>query len=134
MHSRRLVAFTAFSEEQRSALPPVSRPLVRRHPESGRPTLYLASHASHVEGWSLTEGRALLEELMALATRPPCIFRHSWRVGDLVIWDNSCTMHRGLTYDDVRERRDLRRTTTEDSAFADEAPPAGSEECHARAG
>ena len=132
MHSRRLVGFTDFSEEQRAALPPVSRPLVRHHAESGRTTLYLASHVSHIEGWPDADSRALLDELMAVATQASCVFQHSWRVGDLVVWDNSCTMHRGLAYDDVRERRDLRRTTTEDSSFAGEPPPPGSEGRHAQ--
>jgi alpha-ketoglutarate-dependent 2,4-dichlorophenoxyacetate dioxygenase len=116
-HSRKLAGFADFSEEQRTAMPPVSRPLVRVHAESGRPALYLAAHASHIDGWSVEDGQALLAELMAFATQPQFVHQHRWRVGDLVIWDNSCTMHRGLAYDDLRWRRDLRRTTTEDAAF-----------------
>ena len=62
------------------------------------------------------EGRALLDELIAFATQPRFVYAHRWRVGDLVIWDNRCTMHRGTKFDDRTYRRDLRRTTVQGAA------------------
>jgi alpha-ketoglutarate-dependent 2,4-dichlorophenoxyacetate dioxygenase len=112
--SRSLIGFTEFNEDIQRELPPVTQLLVRRHAGSGRKTLYLASHASHVIGWPVAEGRALIEELIAFATRPEFVFQHRWRVGDLVIWDDRCTMHRGRPYDDTRYRRDMHRTTVSD--------------------
>jgi alpha-ketoglutarate-dependent 2,4-dichlorophenoxyacetate dioxygenase len=115
-HSRSLVGYSEFSDEERAALPPVLQTVARLHPGSGRMTLYLASHASHIVGWPVEEGRALLADLIAFATQPRFVYRHCWRVGDLVVWDNRCTLHRARPYDDLRYRRDMRRTTVEDSA------------------
>ena len=64
--------------------------------------------------WPVPEGRLLLRDLIEHATQPQFVYRHSWRVGDLVIWDNRATMHRGLPYDDTKYRRELRRVTTLD--------------------
>ena len=113
-HSRRQTGFANFNEETRSAMPPVPQLVVRRHPGSGRMTLYLAAHASHIIGWPVEDGRRLIEELIAFATEPRFVYRHRWRVGDLVIWDDRCTMHRGRPYDDARHRRVLHRTTVSD--------------------
>jgi alpha-ketoglutarate-dependent 2,4-dichlorophenoxyacetate dioxygenase len=113
-HSRRQTGFVNFTEEIRSRMPPVPQVIVRRHSGSGRMTLYLAAHASHVIGWPIEEGRRLLEELIDFATEPRFVYRHHWRVGDLVIWDDRCTMHRGRPYDDARQRRVLHRTTVSD--------------------
>jgi alpha-ketoglutarate-dependent 2,4-dichlorophenoxyacetate dioxygenase len=115
-HSRSLIGYTDFSEEERAALPPVPQALVRVHPGSGRKTLYLGAHASHIIGRPVEEGRALLAELTAFATQPRFVHQHRWRVGDLVIWDNRCTLHRGRPFDDASARRDMRRTTVEDVA------------------
>jgi alpha-ketoglutarate-dependent 2,4-dichlorophenoxyacetate dioxygenase len=112
--SRSLIGFTAFNEEIHRELPPVPQLLVRRHAGSGRKTLYLASHASHVIGRPLEEGRKLVEELLDFATQPPFVYQHRWRVGDLVMWDDRCTMHRGRPYDDTMHRRDMHRTTVSD--------------------
>ncbi len=112
--SRALIGFTEFNPEIQAQLPPVRQLLVRRHPGSGRKTLYLASHASHIIGWPLEEGRRLIEELIAFATQPRFVYQHRWRVGDLVLWDDRCTMHRGRPYDDTRHRRDMHRTTVSD--------------------
>jgi alpha-ketoglutarate-dependent 2,4-dichlorophenoxyacetate dioxygenase len=89
---------------------------VQVHAGSGRKHLYLASHCSESVGMPVDDGRALLRELMEFATQPQFQHRHKWRAGDIVIWDNRCTMHRGTDYDDVAYRRDLRRTTVEDAA------------------
>jgi len=112
--SRSLIGFTAFNDEIQRELPPVPQLLVRRHPGSGRKTLYLAAHASHVVGWPLEGGRKLVEELMQFATQPQFVYQHRWRVGDLVMWDDRCTMHRGRPYDDTKHRRDMHRTTVSD--------------------
>jgi len=117
-HSRALVGYTEFSDEERAALPPVAQPLVRLHRGSGRTTLYLASHASHIIAWPQEQGRALLAQLSDFSTQPRFVYRHRWRTGDLVMWDNRCTLHRARPYDDTRYRRDMRRTTVEDSAPA----------------
>lgn len=113
-YSRRLMGYAEFGREAEAAFPPVLQPLVRRHPCSGRMSLYLASHASDVAGWPRERGRALLDQLTAGATAPDLVYRHHWQVGDLVMWDNRCTMHRGLPYNDCAERRDLRRTVVID--------------------
>ena len=115
-HSRSLIGYSDFADEERAALPPVPQTVVRLHPGSRRKSLYLASHASHIIGWPLAQGRTLLEELTKFATARRFVYRHRWQVGDLVVWDNRCTLHRARPYDDVRHRRDMRRTTVEDSA------------------
>src|SRR3954468_6651545 len=113
-HSRAQIGFTEFTDEERAAMPPVRQRLVRRHPGSGRKTLYLASHASHIVGWPVPDGMLLIRELIEHATRPEFVYRHRWRGGDLVIWDNRCTMHRGRAFDETQPR-DLRRITTQDT-------------------
>ncbi len=109
-YSRELAGLSV-SDAERATRPPSRHRLVHRHPGSGRKVLYLASHASHIVGLPLVEGRALLAGLMAHATQPQFVHRHEWRVGDLVIWDNLATMHRGTPFDDTRQARDMRRTT-----------------------
>ena len=112
--SRAKLGFTEFSEEERLANPPVHRSLVRVHPGSGRKALYLASHASHIVGLPVPDGRMLIHELMEHATQPQFVHTHKWMPGDLVIWDNRCTLHRGRPYDEVKHRRDMRRATVSD--------------------
>jgi alpha-ketoglutarate-dependent 2,4-dichlorophenoxyacetate dioxygenase len=104
-----------YTEEELASLPPVPQRLVRRHPGSHRKTLYLAAHASHIEGMPVPDGRLLLMDLMEHATRPQFVHAHKWRQGDLVIWDNRCTMHRARPFDTTKVR-DLRRVTTRDVA------------------
>jgi len=113
--SRSQIGFVDFNDEIFKELPPVRQALVRHHPASGRTSLYLASHASHIIGLPVEEGRALIEELIAFATQMQFVHRHRWTVGDLVMWDNRCTMHRGRPYDDT-QRRVLHRTTVSDIA------------------
>ena len=113
-YSRGQLGHTDYTEAERAALPSVSHPLVRVHPGSKRKTLYMGAHASHIVGWPMPEGRLLLRDLMEHATQREFVYRHDWRVGDLVIWDNRCTLHRGRPYDDANHPRDLRRVTTKD--------------------
>ena len=115
-HSRALVGFYDFTDEQRAEVPPVPQRLVRTHPGSKRKTLYLAAHASHIIGWPVPAGRMLLSDLTEHAPQREFVYRHHGTVGDLVIWDNRCTMHRGRAYDMNGAIRDLRRITTQDVA------------------
>jgi len=112
-YSRQTLGFE-FSETEQDALKGAVHPLVRTIPRSGRRSLYLASHASRIIDWPVPEGRLLLRELIEHATQPRFVYRHQWRVGDLVIWDNRATMHRARPFDDARYRRELRRVTTLD--------------------
>lgn len=114
-YSRQTLGFE-FSKEEAARLPGAVHPLVRANPRTGRKSLYLASHASRILDWPVPEGRLLLRELTEHATERRFVYRHSWRVGDLVIWDNLATMHRGVAYDDTKHRRELRRVTTLDLA------------------
>ena len=99
------------SEEERRSYPPARHKLVRGHPGSGRNALYIASYASHIVGMPVDEGQALLAELIEFATQPQFVYRHKWQVGDLVIWDNRCTMHRATPFAAADHVRDMRRTT-----------------------
>jgi alpha-ketoglutarate-dependent 2,4-dichlorophenoxyacetate dioxygenase len=111
--SRAQIGFSDFAPGEREKYPPSRQRLVRRHAGSERKTLYLSAHASHIVGWPVADGRILLYDLNLHATRPEFVYSHKWRVGDLVIWDNRDTMHRGRPHDET-EPRDLRRATTLD--------------------
>lgn len=110
-HSRSKLGGYAPTEEERKLRPPAQHPLVRRHPGSGRKALYIASHASHILGWPVDKGRALLKELLDFATQPRFVYAHKWRLGDLVIWDNRCTLHRATPFESSTHIRDMRRAT-----------------------
>jgi len=112
-HSRQTLGFE-FSPDEQETLKGAVHPLVRTIPRSQRRSLYLASHASRVIDWPVPEGRLLLRDLIEHATQPEFVYRHSWRVGDFVIWDNRATMHRGRPFEDATYRRELRRVTTLD--------------------
>jgi alpha-ketoglutarate-dependent 2,4-dichlorophenoxyacetate dioxygenase len=114
-HSRAVVGFTGFSAEEQASLPSAQHPLVRVHPASGRKSLYISSHASHVVGWPIPEGIDLLLELTEWATQPAGVYTHQWQVGDLVMWDNRFTMHRARRHYPETAVRDMRRTTIEES-------------------
>ena len=119
-YSRHVLGFE-FSAEEQEKLKGAIHPLVRTIPRSLRRSLYLASHQSRIIDWPIPEGRLLLRDLMEHATQPEFVYRHAWRVGDLVIWDNRATMHRARPFDDAKYRRELRRVTTldiEQPAFA----------------
>jgi alpha-ketoglutarate-dependent 2,4-dichlorophenoxyacetate dioxygenase len=103
------------TEAERAARPPAHHPLVRRHRGSGRKALFIASHASHIIGWPVDEGRALLDELLAFATQERFVYGHKWRIGDLVIRDNRCTLHRATPFPSNDHKREMRRTTVVDT-------------------
>ena len=116
MYSRKKLGFTDFSDEESQMLPPVPQVLVRRHAGSGRMGLYLASHAGRIFGMTEEDGKALLQRLIEHATQRQFVYTHRWRLHDLVMWDNRCTMHRGKSYDDLRWPRDMQRATVSDVA------------------
>jgi len=116
MTSRARLGFSHFEDNERRVFAPVPQTVARRLPDSGRMSLYLASHAGAIRGMAREEAEALLAELTAHATQRQFVHSHRWRVGDLVMWDNRCTMHRGMAFDDQRYPRDMRRATVSDVA------------------
>jgi alpha-ketoglutarate-dependent 2,4-dichlorophenoxyacetate dioxygenase len=112
-YSRQILGFE-FSSQEQERLKGAVHPLVQTNPRTQRRSLYLASHASRIIDWPLPEGRLLLRDLIEHATQARFVYRHVWRPGDLVIWDNRATMHRGRPFDDAKHRRELRRVTTLD--------------------
>jgi alpha-ketoglutarate-dependent 2,4-dichlorophenoxyacetate dioxygenase len=116
LYSRARLGFSDFSDEERREMPPAPQALVRTIPQSGRKSLYLASHAGRIFGMPEAEGRALIDELIAHATQRQFVYTHRWRVHDLVMWDDRCTMHHGTEFDDLRWKRDLQRATACDVA------------------
>lgn len=120
LHSRFLLGDTNYSDEQRKAIPPAEWPLVQTDPRSGRKILFVGIHACEVVGMTVPEGRMVLLDLLEHATQREFIYRHRWQVGDLVMWDNTATLHRGRHYD-LGERRELRRATTEEVTLSPEA-------------
>ena len=116
--SRSLLGFDNFSQEEHALLPPIRRPIVRVHPGSGRKTLYLASHIGRILERPVAEGRLLVRDLMEHATQQQFVYTHHWRIGDTLIWDNRCTMHRAMPFDESRFKRDMRRATVMESDSA----------------
>ena len=120
--SRGILGFDEFTEAERQKWAPVRQRLVRRHPTTGRLSLYLASHAGGIEGWPVPEARAFLRDLTEHATQRPFVYAHVWKPWDLVMWDNRVTMHRARRYD-PNEVRDMRRTTlTNEVSSLQQAP------------
>jgi alpha-ketoglutarate-dependent 2,4-dichlorophenoxyacetate dioxygenase len=108
--SRGILGFTDFTDAERAKWAPVRQRLVRRHPTTGRLSLYLASHAGGIESWPVPEARAFLRDLTEHATQRKFVYAHVWKPWDLVMWDNRVTMHRVRRYD-YTIPRDMRRTT-----------------------
>ena len=107
--SREAVGFNEMNDEEHAAFKPVRQGLVRRHPVTGRKSLFLSSHAGVIEGWTIPESRMFLRDLVEFATQPKFVYSHQWRLNDLVVWDNRVTMHRGRRFDPT-EARDVRQT------------------------
>lgn len=120
LHSRFLLGDTGYSEEQRKAIEPARWPLVQTDPRSGRKILFVGVHACEIDGMTVPEGRMLIMDLLEHATQREFVYRHRWQVGDLVMWDNTATVHRGRHYD-FNQRRELRRATTEEVTLSPEA-------------
>lgn len=111
IHSRGLVDASVLTDEMRAELPGALQRMWRINPINGRKALYLGAHASHVVGWPIEEGRALLNELTATALKPEFCFAHKWREGDSVLWDNRAVVHRATKYDTIKHKRLMQRTT-----------------------
>jgi alpha-ketoglutarate-dependent 2,4-dichlorophenoxyacetate dioxygenase len=112
-YSRELIGFPkqAYGAHNQDKLRPVRHRLVRTHPVTGRKSLYLSAHIGTIVGWPVPEARAFIRDLTEHATQRCFVHAHVWQPGDLVIWDNRTTMHRARRYDDLKEVRDMRRTT-----------------------
>ena len=117
LHTRLLLGDEAYTDEQKKEIPPAVWPLVDTHPGSKRKVLFVGVHAREILGWPTAEARMFLHDLLEHATQRERVYVHEWQVGDLVIWDNRSTLHRGRRYD-VAERRELRRTTINDTPEA----------------
>lgn len=113
LHSRMWLG-EKYSQAELDAIPPAEWPLVRVHPGSKRKLLWVGIHATHIKEMMLAEGRMLLAELLEHATQREFVYRHHWRAGDSVMWDNRAVLHRGRRFD-LAQHRELRRTSTEDS-------------------
>jgi len=117
LHTRLLLGDEAYTDEQKKEIAPAVWPLVDTHPGSGRKVLFVGVHARQIVGWPTAESRMFLLDLLEHATQRERVYRHEWQVGDLVIWDNRSTLHRGRRFD-ISERRELRRTTINDTPEA----------------
>ncbi|MBU3991261.1 MAG: TauD/TfdA family dioxygenase [Alphaproteobacteria bacterium] len=123
--SREQAGSPPLSPTEQANIPESVQPLVRVHPKTGRKSLYLSSHGRDVLGMSDADGRALLQELNAFSTQPQFVYRHKWRDGDFVVWDNRSTMHRATPFPEDKYQRDMRRTSIEDNEVAIAAEPVG---------
>ena len=121
LYSRGLLGFDNWDEEELARNQPVPQRLVRRHPNTGRLSLYLASHAGQIRGWPTPEARMFLRDLTEHATQREFVYAHEWRQHDLVMWDNRVVMHRARAYDHTQVR-DMHRTTVADRAPTLEQP------------
>jgi len=110
IYSREAIGFTDLTQEEIAAFRPVRQRLVRTHPATGRKSLFLASHAGAIVGWTIPEARMFLRDLTEHATQREFVYSHAWQPHDLVMWDNRTTMHRARRFD-RNEVRDVRRTT-----------------------
>jgi len=125
VYSRGLVDDALMPPDHAAQVPPVRQAMVRANPVHGRKAFYVGSHACEIEGLPTAGARALLRELREAATRSDLVYTHRWRVGDLVMWDNRCMLHRGRPWDESRHRRVMHRTTVAGvGPTAPEAPPA----------
>lgn len=121
LHSRLMSGFPGATEEEIATLAPVHQRLVRRHPRTGRRSLYLSSHASHIVGWPKPEGMDLLYELSDIATQTGLVYTHKWTENDVVFWDNRFTMHRARRHFPETAPRDMRRVSIMDTDIELEA-------------
>lgn len=117
LHTRILLGDDAYTDDQKKEIPPARWPVADTHPGSGRKVLFVGVHARQITGWPTAESRMYLSDLLEHATRRENVYVHEWQPGDLVIWDNRSTLHRGRRFD-IAERRELRRTTINDTPDA----------------
>ena len=110
IYSRTKVSEDAVNDGQRTYMHPVRQRLVRQNPVTGEKNYFVASHVKAIEDMPEAESRALIDRLMVEATRPESVYRHRWRPGDVMAWDNRCILHRGCGYDADRYRRRMHQT------------------------
>ena len=108
--SRTKVGEDAVTRNQRTYMHPVRQRLVRQNPVTGERNIFVGSHVREIEGMPLELARPLIDRLIAEVTRPESVYRHRWRVGDFMIWDNRCILHRGCGYDADKYRRRMHQT------------------------
>jgi alpha-ketoglutarate-dependent 2,4-dichlorophenoxyacetate dioxygenase len=116
MFSRGTLGFTELTADEQAMFRPVRQRLMRRHPVTGRKSLFLSAHAGTIVGWPVPEARAFLRDLIEHATQRRFVYSHKWRQWDLVMWDNRQTMHRVTRFDETQVR-DMRRTTVAGDAM-----------------
>jgi alpha-ketoglutarate-dependent 2,4-dichlorophenoxyacetate dioxygenase len=107
----RAATYKVITEDMRRAMPPARHPVVRTVGGSGRKTLYLGAHATHIVDWPRDDSEHFIAELNAHIQKPAFRYRHRWKLGDLVVWDNRCTLHRATQFDVFKYKRDMRRAT-----------------------
>ena len=116
MHAINYPNMRPYTAEELAARPDVYHPLVRRHDKSGRVSLYIGRWACDIEGLPRDEGRTLVAWLQEFARQDRFVYRHRWRDGDAVLWDNRCTQHCATPFDEARYTRLMHRTTLEGTA------------------
>jgi alpha-ketoglutarate-dependent 2,4-dichlorophenoxyacetate dioxygenase len=99
------------NDEMKNAMPPARHPVVRTVPDSGRTALYLGAHVTHIVDWPKADSDRFIATINGHIANPAFRYVHKWRVGDLLVWDNRCTLHRATTFDKTKYRRKLHRTT-----------------------
>ncbi len=110
-HLHKLASLKPLTAEEAAAMPPVWQPMVRKHPVTGRVSLYISPiYNDEIEGLSEAELLTLIKDLTDIAAQPQFVYRHRWSPDDVVMWDNRCTMHQ-VTPHDPTERRVMHRTT-----------------------
>ena len=135
LHSRGLLGYTGYTEAERALVPEVRHPVVRRHPGSKAQERFIWARTPRTSStYPCRMESCCLRELMEHATERRFVHSHIWRPGDLVIWDNRCTLHRGRRYDDIKYKRDLRRVTTQDLTTAKNNPELAGGRCSRPAG
>jgi alpha-ketoglutarate-dependent 2,4-dichlorophenoxyacetate dioxygenase len=122
--SREQIGFSDYSPGNEERLRPVRHRLVITHPVTGRKSLYLSSHIGGIVGWPVPEARAFIRDLTEHATQRQFVYAHQWRVNDLVMWDNRTVMHRARPFDDLKQVRDLRRTSIKGTGLTIDRAPA----------
>jgi alpha-ketoglutarate-dependent taurine dioxygenase len=122
MHKINYPHMRPYTAEELAARPDVYHPLVRRHDRSGRVSLYVGRWACDIEGLPQDEGRALIAYLQEFARQDRFVYRHRWRDGDAVLWDNRCTQHCATPFDETRYTRLMHRTTLEDDGLRNRRP------------
>ena len=99
------------SKKQKNNAPPVIHPIVRTHPNTNRKSLFLGDHAEYIKDMEYSKGRNFIERLNKLATKSKFIYKHKYKKGDVLVWDNRRLLHKGTKYDTAKEKRVMRRTT-----------------------